>query len=365
LWEPLDDWHVLQQVELRASPLIVTEHRFRRYRHKNTPGGGRIIHAPVPDDLQQQGMFGPRLRALTATLKGDLHASYRGMTRLYEDAFGLAISTGYLGKVVAQTSDALALPYDRLCAALPGEPVLNLDETGHPDRGDRLWLWGAVAKRFTVFKVAAHRSAKVIEGLLGLAYAGVVGCDFFGAYRKFLKDTAAAPGGGGGGASAAFCWAHLIRDVRFLTTLSDKAIVRWAMKLLNAIKQLFKAYHTQGQRAQQEAKSLVLKCVRRPPNRGETRTLAKRIREHAKAYFLFLERDDVEPTNNAAERALRHAVISRKLTQGTRGDTGQRWCERMLSVRATCQQQRRSFFNYLVAAITEHTHRREPPPLLA
>jgi transposase len=311
-------------------------------------------------------LFGPRLRALTATLKGDLHASYRGMARLYEDAFGLTIGIGYLAKVIGQTSDALALPYGRLCAALPGEPVLNLDETGHPDRGDRLWLWGAVAQRFTVFKVAAHRSAKVIQGLLGLAYAGIVGCDFFGAYRKFLKDAAVTHGGGG--CSAAFCWAHLMfrgRDVRFLTTLSDKVIVRWATKLLEAIKQLFKAYHTQGKRAQQNAKARVLKCVRRPSDRGEVRTLAKRIREHAKAYFLFLERDDVQPTNNAAERALRHAVIGRKLTQGTRGDTGQRWCERMLSVRATCQQQRRSFFNYLVAAITEHTHGREPPLLLA
>lgn len=356
-WEPLDTWHVVQQVELRESPLIVTEHRFRQYRHKRT---GRIIHAPVPGDLRQQGLFGPRLRALTATLKGELHASYRGIARLYEDALGLAISTGYLAKVIGQTSDALASPYKQLCAALPGEPVLNLDETGHPDRGDRLWLWGAVAKHFTVFKIAAHRSAKVIEGLLGLAYAGVIGCDFFGAYRKFLKDA----GDAGGDCSAAFCWAHLIRDVRFLTTLGDKVIVRWATKLLDAIRRLFKAYHTQGERSQQNAKVRVLKCVRRPPNRGEVRTLAKRIREHARAYFLFLERDDVEPTNNAAERALRHAVIGRKLTQGTRGDTGQRWCERMLSVRATCQQQDRSFFNYLVQAITEHTHGRKPSPLL-
>jgi transposase len=52
-WEPLNDWHVLQQVELRVSPLIVTEHRFRKYRHRHPSGGGRIIHAPVPDDLRR------------------------------------------------------------------------------------------------------------------------------------------------------------------------------------------------------------------------------------------------------------------------------------------------------------------------
>ena len=361
LWELLETWHVVQQVELCQSPLIITEHRFAQYQHTRT---GRIINAPVPDHLHRQGLFGPRLRALTATLKGELHASYRAIARLYDDALGLTISTGYLAKVIDQTSNALALPYEQLRAALPDEPVLNLDETGHPECGQRLWLWGAVAPRFTVFKVAARRSAQVLEDLLGLTYAGVIGCDFFGAYRKFLKDAADSGGDSGGGCSAAFCWAHLIREVRFLTTLSDKATANWGRKLLDAIKQLFKAYHTQGKKAQQNAKIRVLKRVRRPPKRSEAQTLAKRIRRHADAYFLFLERDDVEPTNNAAERALRHAVIGRKLTQGTRGATGQRWCERMLRVRATCQQQGRSFFNYLVQAITQHTHRQNPQSLL-
>jgi len=78
-----------------------------------------------------------------------------------------------------------------------------------------------------------------------------------------------------------------------------------------------------------------------------------------------LEHHGVDPTNNVAERALRHGVIQRKMTQGTRGDTGQRWVERMLSVRATCQQQDRSFYTFLVDAITAHAHGRESPELLA
>jgi len=334
--------------------LGVTEHRFVRYRHKKT---GRIIHAPPREGLIEQGLLGPRLRALTATLKGELHASYRGIARLYSDALGLNISTGYLAKVVKQTSAALAFAYDELCAALPDEAVLNLDETGHPDRGKRYGLWAAVAKMFSVFRVDKSRGSKVVEDLLGLTYAGVIASDFFSAYRKFAKDHEACV--------PAYCWAHLIREVRFLATLTDKATANWASKLLDAIKRLFRAYHTKAQRAQHSAKQAVLKCVRRSPKRGEAQTLAQRIRQHADAYFLFLERVDVEPTNNVAERALRHGVTQRKLTQGTRGDTGQRWLERMLSVRATCQQQGRSFFGYLVEAITAHTHGRQPAGLLA
>ena len=206
-------------------------------------------------------------------------------------------------------------------------------------------------------RVAKSRGAKVIEGLLGLAYQGVIGSDFFSAYRKFAKDHPASV--------PAYCWAHLIREVRFLATLTDKATANWAAKLLDAIRRLFKAYHAKGARAEHNAMQAVLKCVRRPPQRGEAQTLAKRIRRHTDAYFLFLEREDVQPTNNVAERALRHGVLHRKLTQGTRGDPGQRWLERLLSVRGTCRQQGRSFFGYLVDAIEAHTHKRPPPALLA
>ena len=170
LWEPLDDFAVHQQVELRESPLHITEHLFRRYRHRKT---GRIITSPRPQDLKHTGLFGPRLRALTVMLKGELHASCRGIRKLYADALGLKVSDGYLMKVVEQGSEALRSTYDDLHAALPSEPVLGMDETGHPDSGKKLWLWAAVAERFSVFKVATSRGSEVIRGLLGLSYSGV------------------------------------------------------------------------------------------------------------------------------------------------------------------------------------------------
>lgn len=355
-WEPLDDFYTLQQVELREDPLIVTEHRFRRYRHRVS---GRIVTAPVPESLRRQGLFGPRLRAMTAWLKGQCHVSYRPMRAFYRDVLGLEVSTGQLAKIVRQCGVALGEPYAELCAKLPGEPVVNVDETGHPgDPGHRRrgWLWCAAGKTFTVFRIAASRAARVLEALLGPDYRGIVCSDFFSAYLKFLKDA---------GCLAAYCWAHLIREIRYLTTLGDKVTVNWATKLLNEAKRLFKAYHRQGERAQSRARDAILQRVRRPPPRGEARTLAQRVRLNADAYFRFLDDPRVEPTNNKAERALRHAVIDRRITQGTRGEPGSRWLERFLSIRETCRQQDRPLFAYLVRAIARHTAGQPVPSLLA
>lgn len=351
-WVPLDDFYTLQQVELREDPLIVTEHRFRRYRHRVS---GRIVTAPLPEALRRQGLFGPRLRATTALLKGQCHVSYRQLQAFYRDVLGLEVSTGQLAKIVRQCGAALGEPYAGLCAKLPEQPVVNVDETGHPGGPGgpgspghlrRGWLWCAVGEAFTVFRIAASRAAWVLEALLGPDYRGIVCSDFFGAYRKFVEAV---------GCLAAYCWAHLIREIRYLTTLGDKRIVNWATKLLNEAKRLFKAYHRQGQRAQHNARDAILQRVRRPPPRGEAQTLAKRVRLNADAYFRFLDDPRVEPTNNKAERALRHAVIDRRITQGTRGDAGSRWLERFLSVRETCRQQDRPLFAYLVQAIAQHT----------
>lgn len=354
-WQPLNEFYILQQVELRENPLIVTEHRFRRYRHRVS---GKITTAPVPEDLRRQGLIGPRLRATTAWLKGQGHMAYRPMQAFYRDVLGLNLSTGQLAKIVKQCGAALAEPYADLRAKLPHEPVTNVDETGHPQHGQggnvRGWLWCAVGEGLTVFKIAASRGAQVLDELLGPAYRGIVGSDFFSAYRKFVGE---------GEAQAAYCWAHLIRDIRYLTTLGDKVIVNWATKLLDEAKKLFKAYHTQGKRAQHHARDAILQRARRPPPRPQARTLADRIKTHAAAYFRFLDDPRVEPTNNKAERALRHAVIDRRITQGTRGETGSRWLERFWSTRETCRQRDRPLFDYLVQAITHHTAGQPAPPL--
>ena len=143
--------------------------------------------------------------------------------------------------MVRKASDALTTSYAQLQSALPGQPLLNVDETGHPENGQRLWTWGFHApgpQGFTLFHIDPSRSSEVLKEFLGETFAGVVGCDYHSAYRKFLHDI---------GASMQFCWAHLIRDVKYLLTLPDKVTRGFGERLLASIKTLFRTWHRRDQ----------------------------------------------------------------------------------------------------------------------
>jgi len=136
-----------------------------------------------------------------------------------------SIARGLLAKVVTgKLSAALQSPYEELRDALPGQSYLGIDETGHKDNGDKLWTWCFRAPAYTLFHIADSRSSDVLIDVLGAAFDGVISCDYFSAYRKFMQDS---------GAIMQFCLAHLIRDVKFLGDSTDKVTVNWAQKALN------------------------------------------------------------------------------------------------------------------------------------
>jgi transposase len=361
-WEPLDEFHTIQQVELVKKLFKVTEHRARMYLHRPT---GKVVAARLPKEVVRAGLVGPRLSALIAYQKGACHMTYRVIETFLKDVLDLPLSTGQLAKIVRKASAALAPAWGQLEAVLPGQPVLNVDETGHPENGDRLWTWGFHApgpQGFTLFHIDPSRSSQVLKEFLGETFRGVVGCDYLSAYRKFLHDI---------GASMQFCWAHLIRDVKYLITLSDAVTRRFGEKLLAKIKHLFRMWHRRDQlphqrwkREADRAKRGVLKVARRPPRRREAQNIAQRFRQHAEHYFRFLETPGVEPTNNAMEQRFRFVVIDRKITQGTRGEIGRRWCERIWTVLATCAQQNRSAFEFICDSIVAHFRNQPSPSLL-
>jgi transposase len=362
-WEPLDEFRTLQQVELVEKLFAVTEHRARLYRSRTT---GEVLAASWPQALQHAGLIGPRLTALLAFQKGACHMSYTSIRTFLGDVFGLPLSTGQIAKIIQKASAALAPCHAELEAALPGQPLLHIDETGHPENGAGLWTWGFHVpgpRGFTWFHIDPSRSTKVLYEFLGEAFSGIIGCDYYSVYRKFLRET---------NAVMQFCWAHLIRDVKFLTTLSDPVTRRWGQKLLAKIKILFRLWHRRGEmspekwaRAAQRAQAAVLARARRAAPRIEAQTIAQRFRDHGLYYFTFLAVPGVEPTNNGMEQRMRFVAIDRKITQGTRGERGRRWCERMWTVLATCVQQGRSAFVFLYESIVAHFRGYGPPSLLA
>src|SRR3990172_4670664 len=156
-----------------------------------------------------------------------------------------------------------------------------------------------------------------------------------------------------------FCLAHLIRDVKFLTTLPDRVTRAYGERLLAKLRKLFRIIHRRErmapeafQRALERARDQLVKVGKRAPRRTETQNMAERFRLHGQAYFRFITTPGVEPTYNLAEQAMRFVVIDRLITHGTRSERGRRWCERIWTAIATCAQQGRSVFEYLAQAIS-------------
>jgi len=302
------------------------------------------------------------LTAYVAYLKGACHGSYTTIQTHLRDALGVSLSTGQLVKLVGKASAALAGPYQELLEQLPRQAVLNVDETGHKDAGESYWTWCFRAALFTLFKIDPSRGSAVLLEVLGKDFDGVLGCDYFSAYRKYMKDC---------DILVQFYLAHLIRDVKFLLTLQDRATRRYGERLLKALRSLFGVIHRREhytppgfERALDRARRRVLSVGRRAPRRAEALNLAQRFRQHGTAYFQFITTPGIEPTNNLAERAIRFVVIDRRVTQGTRGQAGRIWCERIWTTIATCAQQGRSVFEFLQQAVHAHLTGHPVPSLL-
>jgi transposase len=351
---------VIQQVDIVDVPLVIQEHR-------GHPGWcshcRKQFEASLPIGIDRGGLVGPRLTTLIAYLKGVCHASYSTVRRFIRDVVGFTISRGQLANIIAKVSQALEQPYEELLARLPGEACLNVDETGHKQNRLRHWIWCFRADLYTLFKIDPTRSGDVLIKVLGKEFNGVLGCDYFSAYRRYQREF---------DVSLQFCLAHLIRDVKFLTTLPDAREQMYGTRLREALRALFGVIHRREQLTPQQfqsqleaARAEVLRCgMRDVPATKHCRNLAKRFEKHGESYFRFITTPGAEPTNNLAEQAIRFVVIDRLITQGTRSDTGDRWCERIWTVIATCTQQGRSVFEYLEAAVGAWFADVEPPMLL-
>src|SRR5918997_180473 len=222
---------VVQQVDVREVPLSIQEHRA----HPGwCPSCRKMYEAPLPPGIGRGGLVGPSLTTLIAYLKGACHASYSTVRKFLRDVVGVTISRGELARIIAKVSRSLERPYQELLDDLPGQARLNVDETGHKQKGDRHWAWCFRAGLYTLFKIEPTRSADVLIEVLGAEFDGVLGCDYFSAYRRYQREF---------GVLLQFCLAHLIRDVKFLTTLPDPRDRAYGERLREALRQLFAVIH--------------------------------------------------------------------------------------------------------------------------
>ena len=351
---------VVQQAELVAKPLEITEHRALAYW---CPHCRKVHYASIPEAVEKTGLFGPQLTTLVAFMKGVCHASFSTIRKFLRDVVGIQVSRGYLAKLIAKMTDWLTPAYEELLARLPSEAFLNIDETGHKENAKKLWTWCFRAELFTLFRIEPSRGSEVLVKTLGEEFNGVLGCDYFGAYRKYMRKF---------GVLVQFCLAHLIRDVKFLTTLPDKKQKAYGQRIREALRDLFAVIHRREKlseagfaRKLEAARAEVIRvATTRVPQGKHAQNLVKRFHKHGEAYFQFITTPGIEPTNNLAEQAIRFVVIDRRITQGTRSETGRRWCERIWTTIATCAQQSRSVFEFLLESVQAHLSGTLPPSLM-
>jgi transposase len=351
---------VVQQVDITTPPLTIEEHISPEYWCDRCQ---RSFKAPMPAHIDKGGLAGPQLTALVAYLKGACHASFSTTRTFLRDVVGITISRGELSKIIGKVSTALEKPYDELLALLPEEEFVNVDETGHKDNGEKWWTWCFRAELYTLYRIDAYRNAEVLMDTLGCEFGGVLGCDYFSAYRRYMRECSV---------RLQFCLAHLIRDVKFLTTLPDQRDQQYGESLRLALKELFAVFHQQAklptkvfQTRLQAARARVLQVgLGHAPATRHGQNMARRFREHGEAYFTFITTPEVGPTNNLAEQAIRFVVIDRHITQGTRSEGGRRWSERIWTVIATCIQQGKSVYAFLCQAIAAWFENRPAPSLV-
>jgi transposase len=338
--------------ELPAMKPLVTEHQL----HRRTCPCGATTCANLPPGVPS-GQAGPRLVALVALLMGCFRQSKRRVALFLEQVLNQPCSPGWVVKLQNQATAALRPAYDELAAQLPAQACLGIDETPTKQGPDKGWLWTCVAASFTVFTIRTTRAATVLTELLGTAYGGVVNCDRAKMYYSLPR--------------LQWCWAHLRRDFQALIDTGDGVEKRLGHDLMRPTRKLLElwARYRDGTLTRRGFERL-MKPIRQEINdlllRGAFSGIgmAEELSKHRDWLWTFVDVEGVEPTNNASERALRHAVIWRKLSFGTQSAAGSRFVETLLTVVETCRQKSHNVFAFVARAIEAHFAHQPAPSLV-
>jgi len=363
-----------QVIEIPPITPVVTEHRLHRL---ICPCCSTSTCATLPADVEASH-YGPRLSALVGLLGSAFPLSFSKTQALLDQLLGVEMSRGAIAKIRERLSAVLAEPMAQALEAARQQPVAYVDETGAPTgnadgnnpTGKRGWQWVMVTAVVTVFIQGLSRSTAAAIELLGSAFGGIVVSDRFSAYNHLPTQ------------QRQLCWAHLIRD---LTAISERpgASAEFGAELLELQRQLFAHWHhykqgtidwpalQQGCRpirqafeaTLQQVVALGVQCGERTPWAKTVRT-CQQILQVADALWTFLETPGIEPTNNAAERALRQSVIQRKISHGVQSRQGAICRSRLLTVTTTLRQQGRDVWQFLEQAWIAHHRGGVMPSLL-
>ena len=333
----LEPYYTHQYVDLPQIIMEVVHFVLYRGRCRSC---GKVNKGYIP--VGYQTGFGPRLSALIVELAG-MAGNSRDMVQTFcSSVLELPISLGAIQKVIDRASEAIKPHYEAIRDKARTSRVNHLDETPWHKGGKLNWLWVMANSAVAFFMIHTNRSKAAFEALIG-AWNGILVSDNYAVYQKWVNKRQT-------------CLSHLIRKANGLAERPDSELATfgsWTRKELQRLVKMAKAPPTIGEWRAFYARLCRLIALYRD-SESEAGTFARRLEEEMDTLFVFLVEEGVEPTNNFGERILRFGVLWRKRSQGTKSDKGNRWVERILSLRQTCRIQKRSTFNVLVDAFDSY-----------
>jgi transposase len=328
----------LPQIELDVMHLIL---------HKGTCACcGKTVNATVPSQFASG--YGPRLSSVICELSGSHGESRQTVKEFCHSVFGLSISTGGIQRVIDRMSNAIEPIYDEIGNQARRQDVNGIDETSWFKSGKLHWLWTMVNSVVAFFMIHPNRNKEAFFQLIE-DWKGILISDHYGVYVKWVNQRQA-------------CLAHLIRKAKNLAERKDDSIKLFGESILKELRLLChwaKKPPDETQWTDFYSRLLLLLILHEGAD-NDAGKLARSIGSQLESLWVFLENDGVEPTNNQSERALRFAVLWRKRSHGTKSDKGNRWVERILSLKQTCRMKGLPVFPVLVNAMESYFKEQSP-----